>query len=78
MKRFLKRLLREIFDLAFDQEVCAYATIEDLAHASKLCPATVHRLYQGITKEPRLSTIYKLARAIKMDIELVKEAVLTH
>lgn len=76
MKNYLRKLLKEIFDLAFDMDVCAFATEGDLARAANLQTVTVQRLRRGITKEPRLSTLYKLAKAIKADLELVREAVL--
>ena len=69
----LYNIKREIFDLAFDINVCGFTTINSLATAANLSHATVKRLYEGDTREPRLSTIFKLARAIKMDLGLLKE-----
>lgn len=69
----LYRIKDEIFSLAFDIDICGFTTINSLADSANLSHATVKRLYEGDTKEPRLSTIFKLAKAIKMDLGLLKE-----
>lgn len=77
MKSFdkhLNQLRKDLFDAAFDPDVCGFATVNELAEASNLSWATVDNLYRGVTKDPRHRTIYKLAIAIKMDLELVGES----
>lgn len=71
-KAFLKQTLTDIFDAAFDMDICNF-TLEELASEAGLASSTVRRLYRAETKEPRLHTIFKLCRAIKMDISFVKE-----
>lgn len=73
-KKHLKQLRRDIFDCAFDPDICGFATTNELAEASGLSWTTVDNLYRGITKYPRHATIYSLALAIGMDIQYVKEA----
>jgi DNA-binding phage protein len=70
---FLEQIRREIFSVAFDPDICDFATVNDLADEAGLCWATVDNLYRGTTKEPRLSTFFKLCKAVGMDINLVKE-----
>lgn len=69
----LKRIRKEIFDAAFDVDVCGFQTVNQLADAANLGWTTVDNLRCGSTKEPRLRTIYKLCKAVKMDIALVHE-----
>lgn len=76
----LIQVLSDIFEAAFDADICGFDTINSLATTAQLSWTTVANLYahyrrpkQG-TKEPRFSTIYKLAHAVKMDIELLDEA----
>jgi transcriptional regulator with XRE-family HTH domain len=73
MKGHLKQLRRDIFDAAFDIDICGFTTINSLADAAGLSWTTVDNLYRGRTTEPRYSTIYKLAKAVKMDLRFVKE-----
>lgn len=73
-KTFLKEIVNEIFEAAFDIDICGFSTEEDLATKARMSTSTVNKLRRGITKEPRLSTIYKLAKAIKMDVHLLDEA----
>jgi hypothetical protein len=76
----LTQVLSDIFEAAFDPDICAFDTINALAVEANLSWITVQNLYahyrrpkQG-TKEPRFSTIYKLAGAVNMDIQLLNEA----
>lgn len=69
----LKELRQEIFEYAFDPDICGFATINDLATTAGLSWQTVENLYRGVTKEPRHSTMWKLCVATGMDIAL-KEA----
>lgn len=43
----------------------------DLAKSSGLNPKTVYRLGSRATKFPRLQTVFKLAKAVDMELELV-------
>lgn len=74
-KAFLKQTLTDIFNAAFDADICGFVTEEDLASEARLCVSTVNRLRRGLTKEPRLSTVFKLCRAVKMDLAIVKEGI---
>lgn len=70
-KSHLKQLRKDIFDAAFDEDICGFSTINELADAAGLSWQTVDRFYRGITFEPRHSTIFKLCKAVQMDITLV-------
>lgn len=70
---FLEQIRREIFSVAFDPDICGFSTVNDLADEAGLCWATVDNMYRRQTKEPRLSTFFKLCKAVGMDINLVKE-----
>jgi DNA-binding Xre family transcriptional regulator len=72
-KQHLKQLRKDIFNAAFDEDICGFATVNELADAAGLSWQTVDNLYRGKTFEPRHSTIFKLCKAIQMDINLVEE-----
>lgn len=72
-KRHLREVVSEIFEAAYDMDICNF-TEEELAAKAGLAVTTVWRLRTGQTKEPRYSTIFKLAKAVKMDLGLLKEA----
>lgn len=72
-KQYLKQLRKDIFECAFDPDICEFATITDLAYAAGLSVSTVHKLYRGHTFEPRGSTLFKLCKAIQMDVALVQQ-----
>jgi hypothetical protein len=72
-KKHLNQLRKDIFEAAFDPDICGYATVNDLADAAGLDWVTVDRLYRGLTKRPAHKTILSLAKAVKMDLTLVKE-----
>jgi hypothetical protein len=48
--------------------------VNDLAAEAGLDWTTVDNLYRGVTKRPAHKTIFALARAVKMDLRLVQEA----
>ncbi len=73
MKSHLKQLRKDIFEAAFDPDICGFATINQLADKAGLCWQTVDRFYRGVTFEPRYTTVRKLALAVGMDIALVQE-----
>ena len=72
-KKHLAQLRKDIFEAAFDPDICGYATINELADNAGLCWQTVDRLYRNLTKRPSHQTIYGLAKAVGMDLQLVKE-----
>ena len=71
----LRQLRRDIFDAAFDPDICGFATINELANSAGLAWTTVDNLYRGVTKDPKHQTIFKLCKAIQMDLDLAKEAI---
>lgn len=71
-KGTLREMNDEIFELAFDESVCGFRTFKALAATSKLSPQTVSRLYYNKTREPRLSTLWKLSKAVGYKLELRK------
>jgi DNA-binding phage protein len=74
-KKALDQVRKDIFEAAFDPNICAMGTINELADKAGLAWATVERLYRSKdgTKNPGLRTIFCLAKAVKMDIKLVRE-----
>tara|TARA_B100000949_G_C13985516_1_gene326967 strand:- start:21 stop:311 length:291 start_codon:yes stop_codon:yes gene_type:complete len=69
----LQRLVSEIAEAADYHEM----SYEDMAYDAGLCTSTVYRLYSPDkatrTKEPRFSTVMKLAIAVGFDMTLVEE-----
>jgi hypothetical protein len=65
--------LDEILNEVWDAQVAYEWSENRLADEAGLCYGTVHRLYEGITQEPRASTIFKLARAVGMTVKMIKE-----
>jgi DNA-binding phage protein len=63
----------DIFLAAFDPDICNYQSINELAGTAGLAWATVYRAHNHQTKHPRLETLWRLARAVGMDISLIKE-----
>lgn len=76
VNQHLRGLVTDIMDAAFDPEVCGFGTEQQLADKARLCLGTINKLRRGITTEPRYTTIYKLAKAVKMDMVLCNEAML--
>ena len=65
------RLIRGVIcDMAFGGR---FATEGDLAKAAGLHVSTIHNFRVGFTKEPRMSTVFKLCRAVDLDLDVVKE-----
>lgn len=73
---YLKRLVRDIFDAAYDDDICGY-TEQELAKRSGLSVSTVYKLRTGRTQDPRHQTIWKLCRAVKMNMKLARAALVT-
>jgi len=67
----LKQIRKDIFDAAFDPDICGYSTTNELAEEADLCWTTVDNLYRGVTKKPGWFTIVKLAKAVGMDVRLI-------
>lgn len=65
----------EIFSCAFDPDICDFKSINHLAEKAGLAHQTVAKAYAHETLHPRLETVWKLCKAIGMDIELVKEEI---
>ncbi len=68
----LQELVDEIYDAASD--IWEWSWV-DLADRSYLAYNTVYRLGMRTTRYPRLMTIYKLAKAVGMDMNLVRQRV---
>lgn len=65
----LDLLIDDIFELASDNRGWSWVS---LAEESCMSYNTVYRLGMRLTKWPRLQTIYKLAAAVGMDLNLVQ------
>ncbi len=65
-KHKLKEILEQILEASIDQ---GYTT-NGLAFEANLGRETVRRLYNCKTRFPRLKTIFNLAMAVGMDLEL--------
>lgn len=63
-----ERKLNEIVDQIFG--AFKEWTLQEIANASKLSIATVWRLEQRVTKLPRLKTVFMLAKAAGMSVEI--------
>ncbi len=70
----LKQIKSDIFEAAFDEDICGFECVNHLAEEAGLSWQTVDNLYRGKTKHPRFETIEKLAKAVGMDLKLVKHA----
>ncbi len=64
------QLLDDIFESARD---VWHFSMSDLTEHSGLASATVYRYRDRKVVHPRLQTVFKLCRAVGMDIEIVKE-----
>lgn len=68
----MKQLRKDIFECAFDPDVCAFATVNDLADTAGLAWTTVDNLYRGVTKRPTYHTLWRLCKAIKMPVKYIR------
>lgn len=68
----LNQLRKDMFECAFDPDICGYATINDLAIAADLDWKTVERLYLGRTKRPAHRTIEQIAKAVGLPIKYTR------
>jgi DNA-binding phage protein len=71
--KWLEEQLSDIFNAAFDEDICGFENINQLAEEANLAWDTVYNLRNHYTRFPQMQTIFKLCLAIKMDINLVKE-----
>lgn len=69
---WFKQLKDDIFEASFEVTLCNFQNINQLAEAAGLSWMTVQNLYDGTTKGPHLLSIYKLARAVGMDMRCVR------
>ena len=68
---WLRQLLKDIFESA--DEVWDMS-IADLAYNAGLHYQTVLRIRNKQTKEPKMRTVYKLCKAVGMDMRIVQES----
>lgn len=69
-EQFLVDLTDQIFD-----EAAKTMEWKELAKEAGLCLSTVYNLGTYTTKYPRLQTIYKLGRAVGMDVLLIQKRI---
>ena len=70
--KWFKQIKADIFDIAFEPTLCGLANINQLAERSDLSWMTVQNLYDGTTKRPHLYSVYKLARAVGIDLRYAR------
>jgi DNA-binding XRE family transcriptional regulator len=68
-----QQLLDDIFECAYDPQICGYRKGE-FAQRCNLSEKTIYLLRTQRTKDPRYSTILKMARSVNMDLDLAREA----
>lgn len=73
-ERFLVRITDEVFDEAYRMGL----TWIGLARKSGLCYSTVHSLGTRKTRFPQLRTIFLLAKAVRMNVQLLKKEIRRH
>jgi len=66
----LESLVDDIYEIASDVWDFSWA---DLAEQSGCAYTTVWRLGMRVTRWPRLQTLYKLARAVGMDVQVIRD-----
>lgn len=62
--------LREIVAELADVMWAKAWNCQKMAGKSNLCYATVVNLINGITRYPRFNTVYKMAKALKMELRI--------
>lgn len=74
-ERFLEKMTDEVFERATD----VYGlTWTELAERAGLSPSTVYRLGNRITKYPQLRTFFLLAKAVRMNVRLLRKEISKH
>lgn len=68
-RRWLDEQILTVFDLTINKG-WGYQRVADEAGLSV---STVYNLFSNVTQEPRLSTLWKLGRAVGMNIRLAKQ-----
>jgi transcriptional regulator with XRE-family HTH domain len=68
----VKQTLSDVFEAAYDPTICGYSKAE-LTRRSGVSQTAIWRLRKGKTKDPHISTVLKLCRAVGMDMELAAE-----
>lgn len=68
-RRWLDDQIEIVFDLTINKG-WGYSRVAD---ESGLSVSTVYYLFSNVTQEPRLSTLWKLGRAVGMDVRLAKK-----
>lgn len=67
-----ERELNRIIDDCYSRSGKLGMTWRDLADAAGLHPRTIYRLGNRITKLPRFETVWKIAKAVGMELALVQ------
>lgn len=67
--RFLHELVDDIFDIAITVRGWS---LNEAAGEAFLSHGTVSKLYYHVTKEPRFTTVYKLAGAVGLSMKTIK------
>jgi len=68
-ERFLVRITDEIFEAAYMEGL----TWTGLAHKAGLAESTVYNLGNRVTRFPQLRTFFKLAKAVRMNVRLLRK-----
>lgn len=73
-EKFLVKLTDQLFDMAYMEGL----TWIGFAKRAGVSYTTVYNLGMRITRYPQLRTIYRLAKAVGLDVRLIKEKVHTY
>jgi hypothetical protein len=65
---FLDAFVDEVFEKAFEKDW----TWGQFALHAGVCPSTINRLGRRITESPALLTIWKISKAVDMELKLVQ------
>jgi DNA-binding phage protein len=68
----VQRTLDDVFEAAYNPEICNFRKME-LAKRAKVSQSAVYKLRNGTTRDPRLSTVLKLCKAVGMDMGIAQE-----
>ena len=68
-----EKKLNELLDAIFGRS--GHLTLEQLATKADLHVSTVYKLNNRVTKLPRLKTVFQLAKAVGMSIELAAKKI---
>jgi hypothetical protein len=73
-ERFLEKITDEMFDEAYRQGL----TWIGLAHRAGLAESTVYKLGMRITRFPQLRTFFLLAKAVRMNVRVIRKELARH